>query len=277
MGIKKACAYCGKPSNKRDREHVFPKNLYPPSKANSKIQLLTIPACRKCNNSWSDDEAHFRNTLVIAGDPTTSEKKELWEDTINRSFFKVDGLKRRNDLIVHLKQVRIDGQIRFKIYPANDPRVIRIVRKIIRGLCFHHISISPIHDERIFVDVLKYQIPEEFIAQMEYHDRDRDIVEYYYKVLNEDEIHSVWIITFYRTVTFLSGKVNSDKKMGKVKVVDLAYEKASHRQTEGPNRTGNIQRRAPDFANRIAIWYPPKSVVQVEGPGTGRAASIVRR
>jgi predicted N-acetyltransferase YhbS len=35
----------------------------------------------------------------------------------------------------------------------------------------------------------------------------------------------------------LSGKVKSDKKTGKVKVVDLAYEKALHRQTEGPNRT----------------------------------------
>jgi hypothetical protein len=35
----------------------------------------------------------------------------------------------------------------------------------------------------------------------------------------------------------LSGKVNSDKKTGKVKVVHCAYEETIYRQTEGPNRT----------------------------------------
>jgi hypothetical protein len=203
MSLKKPCAYCGKPSDKRDKEHVFPKNLYPPSKAKSKIQRLTIPACNKCNNSWSSDEVHFRNMLVLAGDPTTPAKKELWETTINRSFSQIDGFKRIKDLAAQISTVKFDGQNRHMVYPGNDPRVIRVVRKIIRGLCYHHNIISPLTDKRIFVDVLKFEIPEYFLKEMEFHDRDRDIVEYRFQVLNEQEIHSAWIMTFYQTVTFI--------------------------------------------------------------------------
>jgi hypothetical protein len=93
MSVKQPCAYCGNPSDKRDKEHVFPRNLYPISKASSKIQRLTIPACNKCNNSWSDDEVHFRNMLVIAGDPLSPAREELWKTTVDRSFELVDGFK----------------------------------------------------------------------------------------------------------------------------------------------------------------------------------------
>src|SRR3990172_3746850 len=62
----KSCAYCGKITTKTDKEHVFPKCLYP--KRKSKVQRLTIPSCRDCNSNWSEDEAHFRNVLVLAGE-----------------------------------------------------------------------------------------------------------------------------------------------------------------------------------------------------------------
>jgi hypothetical protein len=74
------CAYCGY-RVATDREHVFPKSLYPESKASSRVQRLTIPSCNECNNGWSDDEAHFRNVLALAGEPNDS-RRELWETKI---------------------------------------------------------------------------------------------------------------------------------------------------------------------------------------------------
>jgi hypothetical protein len=203
MSIKKPCAYCGYPSDKRDKEHVFPKSLYPLSKANSKIQRLTIPACNKCNNSWADDEAHFRNILVVAGDPTSPARKELWESTVDRSFDLVDGFKRMNDLLLQMKPIKHEEQDRHMVFPGNDQKVVRVCKKIVRGLCYHHNIEWPISEERVFVDVLKFEFPKKLLGEMEYHHRDQDIVEYRFKVVNAENIQSAWLITFFKTVTFI--------------------------------------------------------------------------
>lgn len=203
MSIKEPCAYCGRPSNKRDKEHVFPKNLYPPSKARSKVQRLTIPACNKCNNSWADDEAHFRNILVVAGDPTSPVREELWKSTVDRSFDLVDGFKRMNDLLLQMKPVKYGEQERHMVFPGNDPKVVRVCKKIIRGLSYYHKIDWPIPEERVFVDVLKFEFPESLLKAMEYHHRDPEIVEYRFTVINEQNIQSAWLITFFKTVTFV--------------------------------------------------------------------------
>lgn len=204
MIAKKLCAYCGLLCDKLDREHVFPKNLYPLSKAKSKVQRLTVPACDKCNNSWANDEVHFRNVLVVAGDPATSVRTELWKTTIDRSFSQIDGYKRLSDLIAQLKSITIGHQDRQIIYPGNDARVLRVVRKIVRGLHYYHKLFWPLSDDSIFVDVLKYEVPPHFLDEMELHDRDKDIVEYRFKELNEYDIQTVWIITFFQTVPFIA-------------------------------------------------------------------------
>jgi len=197
-----SCAYCGKPVAKREKEHVFPKCLYPPSKGKSRVQRLTIPACRDCNSGWADDEAHFRNMLALAGDPNAA-RRELWETTILRSFNEVDGSKRVSDLIVRMKPAKVAGSERHMVFPGEDERVMRVVRKIIRGLCHYHNVMSPVSEQRVWADVLRYAIPQEFLEQMSYYHREPDIVEYRYQVLNEEGINSAWLLTFFEQVTFI--------------------------------------------------------------------------
>jgi hypothetical protein len=197
------CAYCGKPALKQDKEHVFPRCLYPPSKTQSNVQRLTIPACKSCNNGWSDDEAHFRNILTVAGDPNPS-RLELFNTNVMRSFDKADGIRRMDDLLVKMKPVKMDnGSSRQMVYPGEDKQVLRVVKKVVRGLCYYHNVVWPISDKRVWADVLKYDIPKALFDQMEYHHRDQDIVEYRYQVLNEHEINSAWLITFFQRVTFV--------------------------------------------------------------------------
>jgi len=201
MSSKKMCSYCGD-SLATDSEHVFPRNLYPETKSGSRVQRLTIPSCNECNKGWSDDEVHFRNVLALAGEPNQA-RRELWETTIRRSFEKSDGIRRVRDLVDILHPVEIEGNARYKVYPGQNDRVLRIVKKIIRGLCHYHGVMTAVSEKRVWADVLKYQIPEEFLSQMAYEHREQDIAEYRYQVLNESGIHSAWLITFFQRVTFV--------------------------------------------------------------------------
>lgn len=93
QNLKKAmCSYCGIRAA-TDKEHVFPRNLYPQSKNNSTVQRLTIPSCNICNSGWSDDEVHFRNILSLSGEPNNP-RNELWHSKVKSSFKKSDGLRR---------------------------------------------------------------------------------------------------------------------------------------------------------------------------------------
>jgi hypothetical protein len=205
MKKTKLCAYCSKPAS--DHEHVFPKCLYPPSKNQSKVQRLTIPACKECNNSWADDEAHFRNVIVLAGEPGKI-TDELWE-TMQRSFKESDGKRRLRDIVLQLKPVGVEN---YKIYPGQDERILRVVKKVIRGLSYYHRIMTQVSESLIWVDILKFQIQQNFVDEMNYSHREEDIAKYRYQVLNDYEhnIYSAWIITFLGRVTFIGTVEFSD-------------------------------------------------------------------
>jgi hypothetical protein len=65
------CAYCGDWAPERDKEQVILACLYPCSKHRSRVQRLTVPACRTYKGLWEDDEVHSRNVALLAGDEPT--------------------------------------------------------------------------------------------------------------------------------------------------------------------------------------------------------------
>jgi hypothetical protein len=107
------------------------------------------------------------------------------------------------DLVGILHPVKIEGNDRHMVYPGKDERVLRIIKKIIRGLCHYHGIISAVSEKRVWSDILKYRIPEEFLSEMAYEHREQDIAEYRYQVVREYGIDSAWIITFFQKVTFV--------------------------------------------------------------------------
>ena len=197
------CAYCGACDVPLEREHVVPACLYPPSKANSKVQRLTVPACRSCNNGWSDDEAHFRTVLVLAGDPPNAPRHELWQEKVVPSFDEPDARRRLDDIISIMKTLPVDGEERQKIYPADDPRVLRVIKKIVRGLSHYHRLGSPIGDAEVWADILRYQVPSEALSRMAHHHREADIVEYAFEAPSAEGVRSSWLLTFFQQVTFV--------------------------------------------------------------------------
>jgi len=195
------CAYCG--AQALEREHTIPRCLYPASLATSPVQRITVPACGSCNRGWADDEAHFRNVLLVAGEPNAA-VQELWETTARRSFRQVDGRRRLQDLADRLVPVQIEGRDRWMIYPARDERVLRVLKKIVRGLSHHHGIETAVAEERVWVDVMKYRIPDEFVAEIEFHHREPDVCEYWYETDYEGELSSVWLLKFFGRRMFIA-------------------------------------------------------------------------
>ena len=194
------CAYCGNSSVHLTRDHVFPANLYPDSLSRSTIQRLTVLSCSKCNGGWSDDEAHFRNVILTCGDPGPL-RQELFQGPVMRSFQQLDGLRRLDELIAKFHPAPDASQT--MIFPGEDQRVLRIVRKSVRGLSHHHRLLSPVHDSQVKVQIVPFTLPERFLAQLSYCDRDPDVVRYWYTTFEDPDVHSAWLVQYFRTVMFL--------------------------------------------------------------------------
>lgn len=123
---KEYCCYCGQVAESRD--HIPSKNLlekpYPKN-------LLTIPSCTKCNQSFSLDEEYFLNVLVeISTNPNLLAKKED-----GGSIYKArKRSKNLNDRIINSLVQAEDGRIYFK---PEEQRIKRVIEKNALGLYYH--------------------------------------------------------------------------------------------------------------------------------------------
>jgi hypothetical protein len=201
-GVKRGrpCAYCGSEAA-QTVDHVVSKALYPTSKASSRTPRITVPACKACNGGWVDDEPHFRNVLLVAGEPNAL-VRELWQGKTRRSFEQPDGRRRARDLTEHMEPIETPEGPRHLIYPARDQRVLRIVRKVVRGLCHHHGLISPVSDDQVVADIQRFEIPPAFQDEMVVAHAEADILVYRYSLVDDPHMHSGWVLNFFERTLF---------------------------------------------------------------------------
>ena len=205
----KRCAYCGAEGRKLTRDHVFPRGLFPPATTALNIQRLTVGACELCNNSFSDDEAHFRSVVTVAG-PVTESAARVFREKVIPSFDSQDGRRRLSDLMEITERVTVDGEVRLKIYPARDERVLRIVRKCVIGLTHEHGLGSALPDIRVWADVLRYALPTDMEADLEFRGSEPDVVEYAFLEKPFEEIDALWLIRFFRRASFIASVSSAD-------------------------------------------------------------------
>ncbi|MUT27292.1 MULTISPECIES: hypothetical protein [Mesorhizobium] len=205
------CALCGE-LRLVTREHVVPRGLYLNSKGDSRFQRIVIATCGTCNNGTADDDAHFRNVVAIAGDANPA-VRELWDGPIRRSFDQVDGRRRAFDVFALMQPVKHEGADRYKVYPGRDPRVLRTLRKIIRGLSHHHGLRTAVAEDQVFVDVLTVDVPEEVMMGLQAAHAEPDVLDYRFGPI--DDVHGVetaWLLRFYERTMFI-GLVFKDAAM----------------------------------------------------------------
>jgi hypothetical protein len=73
------CIYCGA-SEDLTVDHVPPKNLFPEPRPSD---LITVPACGTCNQSYAQDDEYFRLAMTILGE-ASSVAAELWREKVVR-------------------------------------------------------------------------------------------------------------------------------------------------------------------------------------------------
>lgn len=200
MTGKRRCAYCGSEDASTD-DHVVPTTLYPPSKATSRVQRITVDACPACNKSWMDNEVHFRNILQISGEPTPV-VRELWERKTRRSFSYVDGRRRARDMLDHVEEIDTAGGRVPMVFLARDQRVMRVVRKIVRGLCHYHALLSPVLDDQVWSDVQRFELAPRFLAEFKSAHAEEDVFQYRFGVIDDPDIHSGWLLRFFTRTPF---------------------------------------------------------------------------
>lgn len=200
--VGRRCAYCGK-ADETTREHVIPRCFYPPSRETSRVQRITVRACSPCNAGWADDEAHAKHVLLVAGESNAA-VEELWPSALRAMTQADDGRRRLFDLVTQLVPTVIDGRQRHLIYPGRDVRAMRVVRKIVRGLCHHHRVATAVPDARVRAEVLDPPPPPALLKGIELHHAERDIIEYWYDDSGEHpDIQSMWFLRLFERRNFL--------------------------------------------------------------------------
>jgi hypothetical protein len=203
MAMKnRPCAYCGTAEFRRERGHVVPSCVYPPS-LDPEIQRITVPECSECKKVWQDAKTQFRNMLMISGD-ANAHIRALWNGPVTRSFDKPSGRRWLADLVERFVPVETADGPRQRVYPGEDERVMLVVRKIIRGLCHHEDVATGVDDARVKAVVMVHVIPEEYRNQMTWREMGQGFFRYGFAVVNEPEsgIHSAWSLTFFERTKF---------------------------------------------------------------------------
>jgi hypothetical protein len=92
---------------------------------------------------------------------------------------------------------------RHVINPARDPRVVRVIRKIVRGLCAHRRVATAVPEDRVWVDIIDPPPSPELLATVELHHVERDIVEYWYDDrVQHPGLQSVWFLRLFERRNF---------------------------------------------------------------------------
>jgi hypothetical protein len=120
-------------------DHVPPKTLFEP---HDQSKLVTVPCCRQCNQSASKDDQYF--LLFVAFREEAKQKPErdkLWQKAC-RTLQRKEASKFRQKVTSKIKFVQpvtptgIILPLALSI-PIDGSRVIEVVIRIVKGLCFH--------------------------------------------------------------------------------------------------------------------------------------------
>jgi hypothetical protein len=197
------CAYCDRPATTRD--HVPPQGLFTPPLPDN---LITVPACGDCNHGASGDDLVFRNELsIMAGSFGESSKAA---ERLPRSLRRI----RRNKAILTRMVSSAKLVERYStggIYlgygyavPVSPGVQERVIRRIVRGLHWHHSGNSLGDDDinLVFIDKRKthweYALAPVTTKLNHALIGDGDTFQYLYGQATDDPSFSVWLLIFYK-------------------------------------------------------------------------------
>lgn len=131
----KVCVYCAKNPGVTD-DHVPPKSFFPQPRPSN---LITVPACNKCNSGAAMDEDYFLATFMFSEAGITDAGKTLWRQRLHRMFHKNLGLRRKIAEGLSYRSMATPTGIHLgrRITLQYDERRFHpVIQKIVRGLYY---------------------------------------------------------------------------------------------------------------------------------------------
>ena len=203
------CSICGK-ERELTREHIPPKGIFIKPRPKNTI---TVFSCKNCNQNTKLDDEYFR-FWVAAGAHPNSKLGAVWKNKVVGSSFKRSPalLKKIQDdhrkLLNHHAKTPlktydneiVPDELLYRCYMVDAERIDKVVRKIVRGLYFHHFS-EPLPSnvdisllfEPINIDILKSII---IARKGMVGGKDGEFI-YWFKFDDKEPSFSRWVLFFY--------------------------------------------------------------------------------
>jgi hypothetical protein len=191
------CAICGI-EKATTMDHIPPKGIFAKPRPQN---LITVPACKKCNNAASKDDEDFRAHLSLHVGKNTPETQALWnKGTLN-------SLKHNRRLLNNITSKMKKVSIRTKEGIIYDEKYAilwsdthdKTIERMIRGLYYHHFG--EILGNRVIVKVQwRRSLTEKDIAitkgYKQYNIGGNSLI-YRFARDKESSLISLWLFQFY--------------------------------------------------------------------------------
>ena len=211
------CAFCGEPAKSKD--HVPPKGVFPDPKP---TDLITVPACKKCNSETKLDDEYFR-WLVATGSAKSETAVKLIKQRVLPRF------KRRSALLRNIMKGSVEVAVYSEggIYLGRKPafrfdrsRIQVVIDKTVRGLYYHELGVvlstevvikdfllNPIIDDKYKQTVLSFPL----------RNIGGGIFSYRFHANKDVPSESFWFLMFFDKTLFLTKTQSNTYKVPGVK------------------------------------------------------------
>ncbi len=205
------CIYCGKNINQAP-DHVPPKNLFPKPRPSN---LITVSSCYSCNKGYERDDEYFKSILLMRKEVAEQERLNERVESLFRSWGRKEArgfLYSFEDMFqtVELKSPSGIYLGKAPAFTADNSRLERVVKRITRGLYFHHHDVPLPDDCQIIVwlhiekDQDNGEKALEMLSGREIFKIGNDIFTYLYATAEENKYCSMWFMVFYDAWPMLS-------------------------------------------------------------------------
>lgn len=200
-----SCVYCGSKMNITS-DHIPPKCLFRERKG---LQLITVPACDRCNNSYKKDDEYFR--IYVSADISNNQQGDkLWYEKVMGSTFRRSPKLRKN-IVSNISNISVNVKrpngaiLKGKILNFDASRVNSVLIRIVKGLYWHHYNkcLPP----NILFEV--YQNPpindeiKSILLRTKFCTIGNEEFKYRYRRCDDDNFTSVWGLSFFMGAQFL--------------------------------------------------------------------------
>jgi hypothetical protein len=219
--MERECYLCGKranetPEGRLTRDHLPPKNLFPPSRPPN---LITVHCCYACNNQEHKDDEYLR--LAVSGYYNTNDAgKQIWNEKVQGSTLKKGRLRKSvDDIRGSLKKIALitpeSIKDAYEMTLERDP-IDRVLTRMTKGfLARFHPEINR-HELTFRADQLdQFQLNDpafnRILKALDYFQKGSGVYRCWHRI-EDYSFNGVWVHMFFDCAAFFVEQ-SSDRKI----------------------------------------------------------------